>query len=139
MVNKMTHTFCAACGSTRMAVFGNAPVALHDGSLVHGLSGQRCEDCGEVWLDAASHARFAAAGNAAVLAQRQSQRDWLRQVRKKLGLSQHQAAQLTGGGHNAFGRYERGEARPLPAVIHLFKILDAHPELLDEVRDAEYA
>jgi hypothetical protein len=36
-------------------------------------------------------------------------------------------ARLTGGGHNAFSRYERGEAAPLPAVINLFRLLDKHP------------
>ena len=55
-------------------------------------------------------------------------------MRKKLGLTQRQAAQITGGGHNAFSRYERGEAQPMPAVVNLFKILDKHPELLAEVR-----
>jgi hypothetical protein len=43
------------------------------------------------------------------------------------------AARLTGGGHNAFSRYERGEATPLPAVINLFRLVDKHPELLQEL------
>ena len=42
------------------------------------------------------------------------------------GLSQVAAARLTGGGHNAFSRYERGEATPMPAVINLFRLLDKH-------------
>ena len=37
-----------------------------------------------------------------------------------------QRAELTGGGHNAFSRYERGEAAPLPAVVNLFRLLDRH-------------
>jgi len=44
------------------------------------------------------------------------------------------SARLTGVGHNAFSRYERGQARPMPAVINLFKLLDKHPALLDELR-----
>lgn len=35
---------------------------------------------------------------------------------------------------NAFSRYERGEVRPLPAVINMFRALDKHPELLAELR-----
>jgi HTH-type transcriptional regulator/antitoxin MqsA len=58
----------------------------------------------------------------------------LAQIRKKLKLTQKEAAILTGGGKNAFSRYERGEARPLPAVVNLFKLLDKHPELLEEIR-----
>jgi len=44
-----------------------------------------------------------------------------------------QAANLIGGGHNVFSRYERGDARPLPAVMNLFRLLDHHPELLKEL------
>jgi len=130
----MDYPFCAACGSRALTAFTNESVALHDGSLLHGLSGRRCEDCGELWLDDDSHARFAAAGNALVLKQREQEQKWLRQTRQKLGLTQAQAGRLTGGGHNAFSRYERGQARPLPAVVNLFRLLDAHPELLHEVQ-----
>lgn len=62
--------------------------------------------------------------------------DDLARIRKKLKLTQKQAAQITGGGHNAFSRYERGEVKPLPAVVKLLKLLDRHPELLKEVMAA---
>ena len=55
-------------------------------------------------------------------------------IRKKLGLSQKEAAKIAGGGHNAFSRYERGEAKPLAAVVNLFRLLDRHPELLNELK-----
>ncbi|MCX5882377.1 MAG: type II toxin-antitoxin system MqsA family antitoxin [Deltaproteobacteria bacterium] len=35
---------------------------------------------------------------------------------------------------NAFSRYERGKAKPRPAVVNLFKLLDKHPRLLDELK-----
>jgi HTH-type transcriptional regulator/antitoxin MqsA len=57
----------------------------------------------------------------------------LKRIRKKLDLSQQAAARLTGGGHNAFSWYERGEAQPLPAVVNLSRLLDRHPELLGEI------
>lgn len=57
----------------------------------------------------------------------------LARIRKKLKLSQHAAAKLTGGGKNAFSRYERGEAKPMPAVVNLFKLLDRHLELFKEL------
>ncbi len=58
----------------------------------------------------------------------------LARIRKKLKLTQLEAAQLTGGGKNAFSRYERGQAKPLAAVVNLFRLLDQHPELLGELR-----
>jgi HTH-type transcriptional regulator/antitoxin MqsA len=48
--------------------------------------------------------------------------------------SRAEAAILTGGGNNAFSRYERGEARPLPAVVNLFKLRDKRPGLLEEIK-----
>jgi len=58
----------------------------------------------------------------------------LARIRKKLKLSQQEAAKIAGGGHNAFSRYERGEAKPVQAVINLFRLLDLHPDLLREIR-----
>jgi len=58
----------------------------------------------------------------------------LGRIRKKLKLTQHEAAKITGGGHNAFSRYERGEVKPGQAVLNLFKLLDSHPDLLKELR-----
>lgn len=57
-------------------------------------------------------------------------------IRKKLKLTQMAASRLAGGGKNAFSRYERGRAKPVAAVIHLFRLLDRHPELLAELKDA---
>jgi len=100
---------------------------------VKGLSGWRCATCGEMEFDAESARRYAAAGDTLVLRDRAQQSKEIRRIRRKLGLSQVAAARLTGGGHNAFSRYERGEAAPLPAVINLFRLLDKHPELLQDL------
>lgn len=55
-------------------------------------------------------------------------------VRKKLKLGQREAAEVFGGGVNAFSRYETGKTKPALAVVKLLKVLDRHPELLDEIR-----
>ena len=34
----------------------------------------------------------------------------IHRIRRRLGLSQAKAAELTGGGHNVYLRYERGES-----------------------------
>ncbi len=56
------------------------------------------------------------------------------QVRKRLDLGQREAAEIFGGGVNAFSRYENGKTKPPLALVKLFKLLDRHPELLNEVR-----
>ena len=58
----------------------------------------------------------------------------LTRIRKKLKLTQLEAARLAGGGKNAFSRYERGQAKPVTAVINLFRLLDRHPELLGDLK-----
>jgi HTH-type transcriptional regulator/antitoxin MqsA len=55
-------------------------------------------------------------------------------VRKKLNLGQREAAEIFGGGINAFSRYENGKTRPPLALVKLLKLLDRHPDLLNEVR-----
>ena len=62
--------------------------------------------------------------------------DVIARVRKKLQLDQREAARLFGGGVNAFSRYESGRTKPPVALIKLLKVLDRHPELLNEVRAA---
>jgi HTH-type transcriptional regulator/antitoxin MqsA len=107
----------------------------HEGmsAEVKGLSGWRCSSCREIEFDQKSAKRYAAAGDKLVMTARAAERSEIRRIRRKLGLSQTMAAKLTGGGHNAFSRYERGEAAPLPAVVNLFRLLDRHPDLLKEL------
>ena len=57
-------------------------------------------------------------------------------VRKKLDLGQREAAEIFGGGIDAFSRYENGKTRPSLALVKLLKVLERHPDLLNEVRAA---
>jgi HTH-type transcriptional regulator / antitoxin MqsA len=57
-------------------------------------------------------------------------------VRKKLALHQREAAEIFGGGVNAFSRYENGKTKPPLALVKLLKVLDRHPDLLAEVKSA---
>lgn len=60
--------------------------------------------------------------------------DFIANVRKKLALDQREAAEIFGGGVNAFSRYENGKTKPPLALVKLFKLLDRYPGLLNEVR-----
>jgi HTH-type transcriptional regulator/antitoxin MqsA len=57
-------------------------------------------------------------------------------VRKKLNLGQKEAADIFGGGVNAFSRYENGKTKPPLALVKLLKVLDRHPNLLNEIRSS---
>jgi HTH-type transcriptional regulator / antitoxin MqsA len=132
----MKHHACANCSAPGAVPFKGETFRVSHMGLsdeVKGLSGQRCSSCGEIEFDRRSAKRYAAAGDKLVLQARAAQRSEIRRIRGKLGLSQAKAAELTGGGHNAFSRYERGESAPLPAVVNLFRLLDRHPDLLKEL------
>lgn len=110
----------------------------HQGLVVdvEGLTGHRCTGCGEVEYDADSAIRYAEASDALVLRSRRSTGLELRRIRKKLGINQREASLLTGGGHNAFSRYETGKIAPAPAVINLFRLLEKHPEDIGDLKQA---
>ncbi|HEY0684251.1 MAG TPA: type II toxin-antitoxin system MqsA family antitoxin [Steroidobacter sp.] len=102
------------------------------------VTGDYCPACGESILDAAESERVSAAMltlnrqiNASIV-----DPSFIANVRKKLALDQREAAEIFGGGINAFSRYENGKTKPPLALIKLLKVLDRHPELLDEVRAA---
>jgi HTH-type transcriptional regulator/antitoxin MqsA len=58
----------------------------------------------------------------------------IRRIRAKLKLSQREAGQLLKVGENAFDKYERGLIEPSGPTIQLIRLLDRHPELVDELR-----
>ena len=105
-------------------------------TVIEGIAGDHCPACGEAVFDAAASRAisadmkvFAKQVNAALV-----DPAFISAVRKKLRLDQQEAAEIFGGGVNAFSRYETGKTRPPLALIKLFKVLDRHPDLLAEVR-----
>jgi HTH-type transcriptional regulator / antitoxin MqsA len=128
---------CGHCGARAMKRFTGRSFTVSYGdarSVVSGLSGWKCGECAQIVFDRASAKRYAGAGDQLVLTERRREQNEIRRVREKLGLTQREAAQLTGGGVNAFSRYERGEVRPMRAVVNLFRLLNKHPEMLEELR-----
>ncbi|MCO6057707.1 type II toxin-antitoxin system MqsA family antitoxin [Pseudomonas sp. MOB-449] len=108
----------------------------NESTTIPTVTGDFCPACGEAVLDAAESARVSAAMlefnkqvNASIV-----DPSYIANVRKKLALDQREAAEIFGGGVNAFSRYENGKTKPPLALVKLLKILDRHPELLNEVR-----
>ncbi|MFM2329164.1 MAG: hypothetical protein RLZZ494_1267 [Pseudomonadota bacterium] len=102
------------------------------------VTGDFCPACGEVVLGREQGDRYS---ELIGLFQRQVNAayvdpEYITRVRKKLALDQREAAELFGGGVNAFSRYENGKTKPPLALVKLFKLLDRHPDLLNEVRAA---
>ncbi|ALQ97847.1 type II toxin-antitoxin system MqsA family antitoxin [Xylella fastidiosa] len=101
------------------------------------VTGDFCPACGEVVLDREHGDRYSEL--LVGLFQRQVNSayvdpGYITKVRRKLDLDQRQAAELFGGGVNAFSRYENGKTKPPLSLVKLFKLLDRHPDLLNEVK-----
>lgn len=109
-----------------------------ESTLIPSVTGDFCPACDESILDAAESRRtmelmqeFNKQVNASIV-----DPGFITKVRKKLALDQREAAEIFGGGVNAFSRYENGKTRPPLALVKLLKVLDRHPELLNEIRIA---
>lgn len=107
-------------------------------TAIPGVTGNFCPACDEMILDAAESARvstlmleFNKQVNGAIV-----DPEFIANVRKKLALDQREAAEIFGGGVNAFSRYENGKTKPPLALVKLLKVLEKHPDLLAEVRTA---
>ena len=127
---------CPGCGYSDMQRREDHAETIRHGNhsvTVAELAGWFCPECDEAILDEESSHRYGQAGDELLRQHREAVRQEIRRIRMKLGLTQRRAAELFGGGVNAFSRYERGEVEPGPSTVKLLHLLDKHPELLTEV------
>ncbi len=104
---------------------------------VDNLSGWECKVCGDGFWDPDTDSadRYGEAGDELVLAARKMIGAEMKRIRRKLHLTQKEAVQLlSGGGHNAFSRYERGELMAPKPLVLLMRLLDRHPDLLADAK-----
>jgi len=59
----------------------------------------------------------------------------VREIRKRLHLTQRQAGAVLGGGPNAFQKYESGESAVSQPMSNLLRLLAKDPSRLDELRN----
>ncbi len=109
-----------------------------ESTVIPCLTGDFCPACGEAIFNAPEGQRISALMlefnkqvNSAIV-----DPEFIARVRKRLALDQREAAEIFGGGVNAFSRYENGKTKPPLALVKLLKVLEQHPELLDEIRAA---
>jgi len=132
---------CPTCGAADLVLdtrditytYKNASTVLP------AVKGEFCNACNESILDAAESRRtmdlmlaFNKRVNASIV-----DPCFIASVRKKLSLDQREASEIFGGGVNAFSRYENGKTKPSLALLKLLKVLDRHPDLLNEIRTVQ--
>lgn len=131
---------CPSCGAAELIHDTRDLPYTYKSELtsIPGVTGDFCPACGEVVLDREHGDRytehlgqFQRQVNAAYV-----DPSYIVRVRRKLDLDQREAAEIFGGGVNAFSRYENGKTKPSLALVKLLKVLDRHPELLSEIKTA---
>lgn len=131
---------CPSCGASNLVHDTRDLPYTYKGetSILPQVTGDFCPACDESILDAEESRRtmslmleFNKQVNASIV-----DPEFIASVRKKLDLDQKEAAEIFGGGVNAFSRYENGKTKPPLALVKLLKVLDRHPDLLAEVRAA---
>ena len=131
---------CPSCGAAELVCnTRDIPYTYKsESTVIPAVTGDFCPACGETVLPtdesvctSAMMLEFNKQVNASIV-----HPDFIASVRKKLALDQREAAEIFGGGVNAFSRYENGKTKPSLALVKLLKVLDRHPDLLSEVRSA---
>ena len=128
---------CPLCGAAELIHdTRDIPYTYKGETTILKSTGDFCPACGESIHDAEDSERvmsemraFSRQVNAAIV-----DPEFIVKVRKKLALDQREAAEIFGGGVNAFSRYETGKTKPPLALVKLLKVLDLHPELLEEIK-----
>lgn len=132
---------CVSCGKAELVSDTRDVSYTYKGetTTIRDVSGDYCPVCNES-LHNAQESKYL---NAAMLAFAKQvngasiKPEFISETRKKLQLDQREAAELFGGGPNAFSRYENGKTRPPLALVQLFKLLDKHPSLINELKPTQ--
>lgn len=129
---------CPSCGAAKL-IHDTRDVSYvykSETATIPAITGNFCPACGEVILNREHGDRYSE-----LIGQFQREvnsayvdPDYITLIRKKLDLDQRQAAEIFGGGINAFSRYENGKTKPPLSLIKLLMILERHPDLLNEIR-----
>lgn len=129
---------CPSCGAAELLQDTRDIPFTYKGetTAIPSVTGGFCPACGEAVLNREHGDRY---GELIGQFQRQVNAayvdpGYIAKVRRKLDLDQRQAAEIFGGGVNAFSRYENGKTKPPLALVKLLKVLERHPHLLNEIR-----
>lgn len=129
---------CPSCGAAELVHDRRDVLHTYKGetTIIPAVNGDFCPACGDSLHDAEESERLSSA-----MLQFNKQVNgsivdplFISNTRKMLKLDQREAAEIFGGGANAFSRYETGKTKPPLALVQLLKLLNNHPELIHEIR-----
>ena len=129
---------CPACGNAELVDrVADETIAYGGQSLtLHGMQGDYCPACGEGVWNEGSYRRYTEAQAALIRSVKGDVSADIRRIRKNLNLTQAELSEIVGIGKVAFSRYERGETRPPAPLVKLLRLVERHPDLLQEMQVA---
>jgi HTH-type transcriptional regulator / antitoxin MqsA len=131
---------CPSCGAAKLVVSTRNVDYIYKSqtTTIPAVTGEFCPACGEIVLNQEHGDRYIeqVAGFQRQVNAMHVDPKYIVRVRRKLQLGQREAGDIFGGGANAFSRYETGKTRPPQSLVKLLKVLDRHPDLLEEVKAA---
>jgi putative zinc finger/helix-turn-helix YgiT family protein len=129
---------CPDCETGQLGLEVYSDEIIHHGRplVVEGLECWACDQCGAeiIRRDQIRHADK-------LIAEAKRKADGLlsgaeiRQIRKSLNLTQHEAATLFGGGANAFSKYERSEVIQSVAMDRLLRLAQWDHNCFDKLQE----
>lgn len=128
---------CNVCGSANVKAFCEVETIRYKSQpLTVEMAYSVCQGCGREFVGTEQIRE----NDKAVLAAKRVADGLLapsevRHGREWLSLTQEKAAEIFGGGRNAFSKYERGEVSQSLSMDRLIRICLAHPELVGELKD----
>lgn len=131
---------CNLCGSVSVSTHQeNETIKYKSGFITPLLPYSVCDDCGYEFVSTEQ----IKAGDALI---REAKKDYdglyaseeIKAAREELGLSQAEAAELFGGGRNAFSKYERGEVAQSVAMDRLIKLCVKSEETFEHLKQIAY-
>ncbi len=130
--------FCPICGGNITRESREISLNYHDKEITINQPGQYCPCCGESFFSASD---LAETGKKRIDFQRDVDHllksDEIREIRKKLNLSQRKAGNIFGGGPMAFSKYERGIIKQTRSLDVLMRLISRNKISLDDILEVE--
>jgi putative zinc finger/helix-turn-helix YgiT family protein len=126
---------CGVCGAREVQLTSDPlPMEYREGTFaVEGFEYERCDACGEVFIDAGQMDEIQQAGvEAARVALGRLSSSSIRDMRLALGITQAVLESQLGVSAGTVGRWERGEELQTRIADNFMRLLGAHPELVAE-------
>ena len=126
---------CALCGANTIHEIRNRKISYREHTTNIQQPASYCDKCGEAFLSSDdSKATEKAIADFKREVDHLLTSEQIKQIRKKHGITQKEAAELFGGGINAFSKYERGEAIQSKSTDILLRLIDQQKVRVQDIR-----